>query len=164
MNNVTNMNAEKTPIVRLTKPVSPKNVLTHVRELHVAEEPNVKPNNTEAYVIAREDYKETQSCLAKKLVARQMMTVLEMRNVTSCLVAAPEKNVNLFVLERFVLKEQAVKQQITKKYVPAIIRYKETDTLPALNVSMNFAWFYSIYFFIYLRLKIFFIETYSIAH
>ena len=136
MNNVTNMNAEKTPIVHLTKPVSPKNVLTHVRELHVAEEPNVKPNNTEAYVIAREDYKETQSCLAKKLVARQMMTVLEMRNVTSCLVEAPEKNVNLFALERFVLKEQAVKQQITKKYVPAIIRYKETDMLPVMNVSM----------------------------
>ena len=137
MSNVTNMNVEKILIVHLIKHVFLKNVLTHVREHSVADEPNVKPSSTEEFVIVREDYKETRLCLAKRLVVHQMMIALEMRNVTSYLVEALEKNVNLFVLEEFVLKEQAVKQQITKKYVPAIIRYKETDMLPVMNVSMS---------------------------
>ena len=136
-NNVTNMNAEKILIVHLIKHVSQKNVLTHAREHSVADEPNVKPSSTEEFVIVREDYKETRLCLAKRLVVHQMMIVLEMKNVTSYLVEALEKNVNLFVLEEYVLREQAVKLLIIKKYVPAIIRYKETDMLPVMNVSTS---------------------------
>ena len=136
-NNVTNMNAEKTLIVHLIRHASLKNVLIHVKESHVAEEPNAKLNNIEEFVIVQEDYKEILLSLVKKLAAHRMTTVQEMRNVTSYLVEVPEKNVNHSVSEGFALKEQAVRQQITKKYVPAIIRYKETDMLPVMNVSMS---------------------------
>ena len=109
----------------------------HVKESHAVEEPNAKLNNIEEFVIVPEDYKEILLSLVKKLAAHQMMIVLEMRSVTSYLVEVPEKNVNHSVSEGFALKEQAVRQQITKKYVPAIIRYKETDMLPVMNVSTS---------------------------
>ena len=137
MNNVTSMNAEKTLIVHLIRRVSQKNVSIHVKESHAEEEPNAKLNNIEEFVIVQEDYKEILLSLVKKLVAHRMMIVQEMRNVTSYLVEVPEKNVNHSVSEGFALKEQAVRQQITKKYVPAIIRYKETDMLPVMNVSTS---------------------------
>ena len=69
-----------------------------------------------------------------------MMTVLAPKNAISYQVPIQERNVNLCVLEEFVLREQAVKPLIIKKYVPAIIRYREMDMLPVMNVSMNFAW------------------------
>ena len=60
-----------------------------------------------------------------------------MKSAISYQALPPEKNANLYVYLELVLREQAVKLLITKKYVPAIIRYKETDMLPVMNVSMN---------------------------
>ena len=70
-----------------------------------------------------------------------MMTVLAPKNAISYQGLTQERNVSHCVLEEYVLREQAVKPLIIKKYVPAIIRYREMDMLPVMNVSMNFAWY-----------------------
>jgi hypothetical protein len=87
----------------------------------VDEGQNAKLNNTERFATVHEDCKETQLSLVKKLDVHQMMIVPPMRSAISYLALILEKNVNVYVLEEYVLKEQAVKLQITKKYVPAII-------------------------------------------
>jgi hypothetical protein len=73
-----------------------------------------------------------------------MMTVLAPKNAISYQVPIQERNVNLCVLEEYVLREQAVKLLIIKKYVPAIIRYREMDMLPVMNpknpLSLNVVW------------------------
>jgi hypothetical protein len=66
-----------------------------------------------------------------------MTTVPAMKSAIFYQALVPERNANLYVCLEHVLREQAVKLSITKKYVPAIIRYKETDMLPVMNVSMT---------------------------
>ena len=70
---------------------------------------NAKLNNTELFVTVLEDYKETQLSLVKKLDAHQTMIVQPMRSVISYLVLILERNVNAYVWEEYVLKEQVVK-------------------------------------------------------
>ena len=108
--NAISMNVEKTLTVHLTRLVWQKNVLIPVKEQHVEEEQNAKPNNTELSASAQEDYKEIQSFLVKRLDVHQMTTVQAMKSVTSYLgLVLVKKNVNLYVLAEYVLKEQAVK-------------------------------------------------------
>ena len=70
---------------------------------------NAKLNNTEQFATVLEDCKGTQLSLVKKLDAHQTMIVQPMRSVISYLALILEKNVNVYVLEEYVLKEQAVK-------------------------------------------------------
>jgi hypothetical protein len=119
-------------------------VSIHVKESNAEEELNAKLNNIVQSAIVPEDFKETQSSHAKKLVVHPMMTVLAPKNAISYQVPIQERNVNLCVLEEYVLREQAVKLLIIKKYVPAIIRYREMDMLPVMNpknpLSLNVVW------------------------
>ena len=77
----------------------------------------------------------------KKLDAPQTMIVQVMRNATSYLGLALEKNVSHYVGKIHVHLVLLVLQIITEKYVLATTLFKETDMFLVLNVSLSSYYF-----------------------
>ena len=99
------------------------------------EEQNAKLNSTEQFATVLVDYKEIRLFRVKRLDAPQTMIVQVMRNATSYLGLALEKNVSHYVGKIHVHLVLLVLQIITEKYVLATTLFKETDMFLVLNVS-----------------------------
>ena len=95
----------------------------------------VKLKLIELFVSVHLAYKATPWWHVLRLAVHLILNVQTTKNVITSLHHQTERNVNHFVGTIHVHLVLLVVHQITEKYVPAIIHFKEMDMYPVQNVS-----------------------------